>query len=188
MLSRTVEFTAKITQRFHLIKSIESKNKIQKYIIPIPGSPAYLEPICKFHSNDGVAVKLLTDWRRDNSFAFPSEFNITEEGTLHWMDNILFENQGRILFFVVNSKNQPVGHLGFSNCLNDDKSMEIDNVVRGIKNTDAGIMTVSMVELIKWAKLQFNPARIYLRVFSTNQHAIIFYQKLGFYNDGLIPL
>src|SRR5262249_38416335 len=67
-------------------------------------------------------------------------------------------------------------------------SLEMDNIVRGVKVGDAGIMTHAMMALLDWSEEKLGPREIYLRVFETNAHAIKFYEKLGFVRERLLPL
>src|SRR5437868_5263375 len=67
-------------------------------------------------------------------------------------------------------------------------SLEMDNIVRGVKAGEPGIMAHAMVTLMDWAEEKLGPREIYLRVFENNAHAISFYEKLGFIRDRLLPL
>ena len=64
----------------------------------------------------------------------------------------------------------------------------MDNIVRGVKEGEPGIMTRAMVTLLDWAEEKLGPREIYLRVFEENSHAVAFYEKLGFARDKLLPL
>lgn len=162
--------------------------KLSKYTIPLENNLGFLLPACKLHFRNKKLISLLAEWRSKNSFAFPTRFKITNKGTINWLENNVYKNEGRILFFVLDDSKVPVGHLGYANCINDDKFMEIDNVVRGVKKGNNGIMTSAMKSLLKWGLDSFSPSRIYLRVFSDNEHAISFYRKLGFLDSRVIPL
>ena len=78
--------------------------------------------------------------------------------------------------------------MGFASALSEDGSLEMDNIVRGVKSGDSGIMARGMNTLIDWAEEKLGPREIYLRVFEDNKHAIAFYEKLGFVHDKLLPL
>jgi perosamine synthetase len=93
-----------------------------------------------------------------------------------------------MLFLILDKHGVCLGHLGFANAINDQLEMEVDNVVRGVKNTQPGIMSSAMKALLKWAEETIWPGSIFLRVLSENQHAIDFYHKLGFKDDRLLPL
>ena len=183
-----LKYIVQISQHFHILKSIDNFEKLTKYTIPLDDDIGFLLPACKLHFHNDKLISLLAEWRSKNSFAFPTKFKITKESTINWLENIVYKNEARILFFVLNSHRVPIGHLGYANCINDNNFMEIDNVVRGVKEGDSGIMTYAMKSLLKWGLDNFSPARIYLRVFSDNEHAITFYRKLGFIDLRLIPL
>jgi perosamine synthetase len=93
-----------------------------------------------------------------------------------------------MLFLVVNRFGRAVGHMGFASAVNEDHSLEMDNIVRGVKSGDPGIMGCAMRTLISWAEEKLGPREIYLRVFEDNAHAITFYERLGFVRDRLLPL
>ena len=63
-----------------------------------------------------------------------------------------------MLFLVCDRHGHPVGHLGFANAAADDRSMEIDNVVRGERARAPGLMGEALDALIAWAE-ELLPAR-----------------------------
>lgn len=127
-------------------------------------------------------TRRLARWRRDNSFAFPSQFRVTVPGTKKWLKNQVIDNPERILFYIysVTNKRVPIGHLGLASFDFRRNSCEIDNVVRGEKLYHKGLMAMGVRALIKWAQTYLNPKNIYLRVMKDNEHAIKFYRQLGF--------
>ena len=56
----------------------------------------------------------------------------------------------------------------------------MDNIVRGEKNGEKGIMTLALYDLITWIFLFSECDRVYLRVFSDNKRAINMYSRLKF--------
>jgi perosamine synthetase len=154
----------------------------------LPDGAGFLLPICDLHVGDEALIADLTSWRNADVRAYPSQFVATPESTRAWLRERVLAAPERMLFLVVNKWGQRVGHLGFANALNDDCSLEMDNIVRGVKTGDPGIMTRAMVTLLNWAEEKLGPREIYLRVFENNAHAIAFYEKLGFVRDRLLPL
>ena len=154
----------------------------------LPDGAGYLVPTCDLHVDDDALIADLTRWRNENVTAYPSRFVATPVSTKAWLRDRVLAAPDRMLFLVVNKFGRIVGHLGFASAINDDCSLEMDNIVRGIKTGDAGIMTNAMVTLMDWAEEKLGPREIYLRVFEENTHAIAFYEKLGFVRDRLLPL
>ncbi len=148
----------------------------------------YLLPTCDLHVDDDALIADLTRWRNEDVAAYPSQFVATAASTKAWLRDRVLAVPDRMLFLVVNKYGRTVGHLGFANALNDECSLEMDNIVRGVKTGDPGIMARGMTALIDWAEEKLGPSEIYLRVFETNVHAIAFYEKLGFVRDRLLPL
>lgn len=175
--ARTFEFFKRTTQLDDLYaKSIR---------LPDGG---FLLPTCDLHVDDDALIADLTDWRNADVAAYPSQFVATPSSTKAWLRDRVLAAKDRMLFLVANKFGRIVGHMGFASAINDDGSLEMDNIVRGVKVGDRGIMARGMVALIDWAEEKLGPREIYLRVFESNTHAIAFYEKLGFVRDRLLPL
>lgn len=177
-----------IKQVFSFLKSTDRYHELWVRSIPLLNQKGYLLPVCNLHLNDDALIEKLTLWRDTNSFAYPSQFKVTFAGTKSWLQSKLLEVEDRILFLVIDSLGNIIGHLGFANGYNDTFSLEIDNVVRGCKEGCKGIMTDALLTLIHWAEENIWPDEIFLRVFNDNAHAVQFYTKTGFGKDVLIPL
>jgi|ERR1035437_9077580 perosamine synthetase len=133
-------------------------------------------------------ISIFSQWRRENSIGFANIFEISNQRTEFWLDNILLNREDRILFVICSLKGEPLGHLGFSSFIFEEKSCEIDNVVRGVKIGYEGIMSNALISLIFWGKNVLKLDNIYLRVLSDNTHAIRFYERNGFKKQFDIPL
>jgi perosamine synthetase len=156
--------------------------------IPLPEGQGYLMPVCELHTSDPSMLATFARWREENMFAYPTQFPVTLEGTTSWLRSRLLDVEDRMLFLVLDKHGHAVGHLGYASCLNDDAEMEIDNVVRGVKDAQPGIMSLAMQAILKWAEETIGPRTIFLRVFSDNDHAVEFYRRLGFIDGELQPL
>lgn len=176
-----------VEENFRFLKQCTRLDQLLVSGLLLPLSGGYLVPVCELHANDSALIALLSQWRRDNSFAYPSQFQVTDEGTASWLRSKLLDVPDRLLFLVLNRFGTPIGHLGLANCLNDSCEVEIDNVVRGDKHDNLGIMSEAMRVLIRWTEETIAPNSIFLRVFKDNDHAISFYQKLGFLVELEIP-
>ncbi len=102
----------------------------------------------------------------------------------------MLDIQDRILFFVLDEKENFIGHLGFANLCkkNNFIQIELDNVIRGEKNTKPGAMSIACKELINFAFEDLKVNEVTLKTLKSNAHAINFYKKIGFQEYDKIPL
>ncbi len=177
-----------VRRTFSFLKQTERLDDLFAKSIPVGDSEGFLVPVCELHSADKGLIATLAQWREENTFAFPSQFPVTTAGTALWLRSKLLDVEDRILFLVVDRHGNRIGHLGLANAVNDQAAAEIDNVIRGVKSAQPGIMTKAMKALLNWAQENMAPRLIFLRVFSDNDNAIGFYHKLGFKDDRLLPL
>lgn len=171
----------KCANEFDEIKSIPiiSDGEIQGYLMPVN---------YYYKSLHSEYISLFSKWRKENPEGFASIFEVTDKRTEYWLDNILLKREDRILFVIYSLDGTPVGHIGFSSFNYDSKECEIDNVVRGNKTGNKGIMSFALSSLIQWGKRALGLEEILLRVLSDNTHAVKFYEKNGFKKLYDIPL
>jgi perosamine synthetase len=184
----TAVYRKAIESNFQFLKQARTLDQAHAISLALPDTGGYLMPVCELHRDDALMISTFSAWRRDNMFAYPSQFPVTDAGTRSWLRSRLLDVPERLLFLVLDRYGRPVGHLGFANCLNDRCEMEIDNVVRGVKGSNAGIMSEAMRIVLNWAEEVIGPRAIFLRVFQDNAHAIAFYRKLGFRDGETISL
>lgn len=135
-------------------------------------------------------IKLLASWREKSNEWFPSQFQVTLKGTKKWAVEQLLSKKDRILFFLQREGDRlPFAHAGFYRFDYEEKSCELDNIIRGrhTKETKGG-MTTGIKKLIDWAFSYLDLEMLYLRVFSDNTKAIALYKRLGFEEIKKIPL
>lgn len=150
---------------------------------------AYLRPITEdYRITLPECSELLGKWREDNPSIATGTFQVTRERTEIWLDKHIIGREDRILFLIVGLGGQFIGHLGFSNFYYEEKSCEVDAVLRGVKDFYPGLMEYAMKSLIFWGVHQLNLEKITLRVFSDNTRAIRFYERCGFQFVQLIQL
>lgn len=172
---------------FKSLKAIDHIGELLKYKIPLSHKGGYLLSVAKCHCNEEGLIRTLCEWRNANVEVYPTQFKATFESTRNWLLNNLLKNEGRILFLIYDSSDTLIGHIGFSNCLETESEMEIDNVIRGNRRT-AGIMSDALITIIAWGRESIGASRFILRVFAENKHAIEFYRKNGFVEECEIPL
>jgi perosamine synthetase len=141
---------------------------------------AYLVPFSHFDLGDTSRISLLSKWRTDHSYAYPTQFSVTSEGTRAWLENAVLANPNRLLFWITDIHMKPLGHLGLL-LLPDTESLEVDNVLRGTTEVP-GLMEHAMRTLEDFGKKEFSVGKVTLRVLSSNGHAVEFYTRIG-YNE-----
>jgi perosamine synthetase len=181
-------FRAAVRKEFAFLKETDSLADLHARSIVLADGQGLLVPVCELHTDDERLIAQLSRWRQENAFAFPTQFEVTDEGTARWLRAGLLDVEDRLLFLVLDRHGHPVGHLGFANALAGASELEIDNVVRGEKALARGLMSAALEALIAWAHQLFGPETVFLRVFADNEHAVRFYTRLGFRKDGLAAL
>ena len=188
-VDRAIEvYKQAVRKNFSFMKQTTKLDDLFSKSIPLTDSQGFLVALCELHTEDEHLIAKLAQWRTDNAQAYPTQFPVTIAGTTSWLRSKLLDVEARILFLVLDMYGNPIGHLGFANAINDRREMEIDNVVRGIKDVHPGIMRDAMLVLLNWAQETIGPQVIYLQVMNDNMHAIEFYRKLGFKDDQKSPL
>jgi len=181
-------FTESIKKEFLFLKQEASFCEVVAKGILLPKSSGVLIPINYVSVEDDVLVSLLAKWREENYFAYLVKFKVTFEGTKKWLKEQVLDNPSRLLFLVVDQCGRWIGHVGLGDCLNDKRSVMLDNIIRGDKAHAPGIMSEAVIELAEWARKMFLPTKIYLKVLDDNVHAIDFYKRLGFIEAKRIAL
>lgn len=177
-----------VRENFFFLKQTTRLDDLFVKSIPLADGKGFLLPLCKLHVTDDGLITKLAQWRADNAFAYPTQFPVTVAGTTSWLRSKLLDVEDRILFIVLDRHGNTIGHLGLANAINDERKVEIDNVVRGIKGVQPGIMSIAMRALLDWVKETIGSSVVCLRVLSDNFDAIKFYRNLSFNDDQLEPL
>lgn len=187
--SRRLEtYKNSVRNNFAFLKRTNSLDALFTRSLPLENNLGVLVPICDLHADDEALIPLLSKWREENYFAYPTQFPVSDEGTRKWLRGRLLDVDDRILFLVLDKHGNRIGHLGYNSCYNDQCLMEVDNVVRGAKTGCPGIMAAAMKALVKWGSEVVGADGFFLRVFEDNEHAVGFYRKLGYVNEERIPL
>ena len=168
----------KISVSSRMFKKLPNGKKLNMYVVT-----------AKLLKDDRV-IKFLADWRQKSNLWFPSQFNVTMDGTKNWASSQLLKKKDRILFFLqVEGEKEPFGHVGLYRFDYEKKSCEIDNVIRGENSESSkGGMTTGLQILIDWTFKYLNIDNLYLKVFSDNTKAIKLYERLEFSEVNRVPL
>jgi perosamine synthetase len=186
MNSQQAVYAQAVTQTFKFYKDAQDIQQAYLRSIPIEAG-GYLLPVCPGIARQSGLLEDLTNWRNEFVHVFPTQFEATLESTTAWYTQRLLDVPDRILFLVVDSCGNRVGHMGFNSCINDAQAFEIDNVIRG-RESEKGLFSRALLALMKWAKMTVNVEQFYLRVFLDNAHAIGFYEKCGFQRTEEVAL
>lgn len=147
-----------------------------------------LRPVIAETASNLELITTLANWRKEAQVWFPSQFNVTVEGTKKWMENQVTGQKDRIFFWVEDCEKKYVGHVGLFRFNYIDKYCEIDNIVRGEASKFPGAMTYACSALIDWAFEKLGLETVCLRVLSDNKAALALYGRLGFMETQRTPL
>ena len=147
---------------------------------------SFLQPINTARCTD-EDIELLMKWRNGAQEYFPTQSNITFEGTKIWLKNAVDLIDDRILFWVINGAGIKIGHVGLYRFDFRKQHCELDNIIRG-ESTSKGIMTVALRRLLDFVQNDLFFSTVYLRVFSDNHRAIKLYNSIGFNEIQRRPL
>ncbi|MCI5051701.1 MAG: aminotransferase class I/II-fold pyridoxal phosphate-dependent enzyme [Simkaniaceae bacterium] len=190
MATQTIEthvtFLKSVEDSFEFLKAPLTYHELFSRTIPLPEDFGCLLPVAHLHLKDEKLIHSLAKWREINTFAFPTRFPVTFEGTRLWLYEHVLANPHRMLFLVLDRVGQVVGHLGFAEAT--PTTLKIDNVIRGVRDATPGIMSVALKAMITWAQKTLFPQKLLLNVLSDNTHAVKFYEKNGFVTDRETPL
>jgi len=185
------DFRVQTTELFNKMKRI---NASDEYVcIPILDSKKHIVGLLKPITYDykelySDIVPIMSRWRRDNPSLSNSVFKVTEERTTRWLDELILKRGDRLLFFIDELDGRHVGHIAYSSFDFDNKTAEIDAVLRGENSKVKGIMTFTIKAMLDWAERNLALQNIQLRVNEDNEKAISLYERCGFKIIKKIPL
>src|SRR5882672_6235027 len=90
-----------VRKNFSFLKRTKRLDELFAKCIPMAGGSGYLVPVCDLHEADTPLISKLSLWRRENAFAYPSQFVVTDAGTASWLRAKLLDVEDRILFLVL---------------------------------------------------------------------------------------
>lgn len=164
----------KCKKKFNLLHMIPVYNDHGELI-------AYLRPItADYRDTIKDCAELMGRWRAENPSISASTFEITKERTEKWLDNLIIGREDRLLFMIQTLDGRFLGHVGYSNFRYDEKTAEIDSILRGVKDEFPGIMTFALQSLLWWGKEELRLEHIELTTGPDNYKAQALYKRCGF--------
>lgn len=151
----------------------------RSYSFDVNGTSFALIPFVQSDLDSEVLSSLLAEWRKEHIYAYPTRSTITASGTRNWLEKAVLRNDHRLLFWIVDSSLQRIGHIGLVHDVNNN-CLEIDNVLRGVNDIVPGLMMAALLRIEAIAEEEFSVNEIFLRVLESNSHAVDFYQKNGY--------
>jgi perosamine synthetase len=137
-----------------------------------------LVPFTSLDSRSEKTVELLSEWREKHLYAYPTRSKISHEGTKLWFQNSVLDNPQRVLFWIMDSGLNRLGHIGVV-FQPDQDLLEIDNVLRGV-NKYPRLMSEALRVIESIVEFEFSMSSVTLRVLESNDHARRFYLKNGY--------
>lgn len=137
----------------------------------------YLAPFSPIDLANKERIRLLTEWRDKNQFAYPSRFECSETRTKKWLEEKILQNNHIVMFWITDNYFSLLGHISIR--LNEDNVFEIENVLKG-NITIKGLMSEALKKLEIIVDQEFNPKEVFLKVLESNMNAINFYKKLKY--------
>jgi len=181
------DYSQSLVSFFKFLKNNKNYNELFLKSIRIKkNKDLILIPISQIHLNDNFIIKKLCDWRNKNSNVFIQNKKTNIKKTRIWMKENLLDVKDKILFLVLKNGKTPIGHIGFSNCLNKKMNFEIDNVIKGEKDDNKKIFSEVLEGLIDWANQTFYVNSFFIKVIQNNLRAINFYKKNNFKSIELV--
>ena len=174
---------------FRFMKAASALDSLWSRAIPVQGnthSDYRLLPISRIHEGDTALIQYLTDLRNENIELFVNSTTASFASTKKWISDSLIQNKDRILFLVIDKYGKKHGHLGI--WIRGESVFEVDNVIKDSDSGIPGLFSSALITLCKWVNEYVGISVIWLRVLSTNEKAISFYEKNQFVFSRSIPI
>jgi hypothetical protein len=145
-----------------------------------------LTPFTNATLSDHALVEELTLWRNKNSQFFLTQFEATVPRTIRWLEKAVLADPTRLMFFVHDLGDEPVGHVGVMRL--DHPIVELDNMIRGRSGGGGQLMYWAEVSLLRWLFQVRRVTGVCLHVLSNNWLPISIHSEIGFRMTEMLPL
>ncbi len=174
------EFKKNVINEFAALKKHDNHLTLNAVNIPLSNG-GYLSPIGDLHRNNDDLIENLKNWRNHHLDTYFNSPAATTSSTERWLNEVLIESESKVLFLLYSKESKCVGHIGLAlSSVCEDYQIELDNLVRDPRTKSDGTFTDAIDTLHTWCKDVLLADTLFLRVLSTNEKAITFYEKKGF--------
>ena len=167
-----------IDQFVHNLKRGSSESR---YKIPIVDSKnntkGYLTPITDKSLDETQIILKLTQWRRENSQYFQTQFDPTPERTKNWLKNVVLPND-KVILFLVYYNDELVGHYGFKDIT--EVMASADNLLIGENKIRGPVSLLTMRTMLQWGFNELKLNEITGTVLKSNRAALLINKRLYF--------
>ena len=137
-----------------------------------------LLPICKAHLDDKELIEDLREIKNKYLTFFPTKAKFNEETFNEWFKNLL-NDEGKILFLILNSIGKSEGIIGLS-IIDKGLTVEINNFMGKFDSCKEEFFNRTLNRLIEWVYEVLMIDRIKVSIFSDNKDAIKFFKNNSF--------
>ncbi len=150
------------------------------------GPLATLEAITWRDADDVPALARLARWRRaawrdDREAPTPALVRA-------WLVEQVLDIPDRLLFWVKDMADRPVGHLGLVRFDVEARTTDVGHLLRGVEGVEPGIMSAGVRALCDWAFDSLGMKALRLRVPADNARAVRLGQRCGFSEQARLRL
>lgn len=142
------------------------------------GQPFKLVFLTADCESDTHIISTLARWRKKHELWFPAQFPVSIARTRDWFTKRLIDAPDRLLF-MISVRDTYIGHVGLFRFDYEQKSCEIDNIVRGGQG-HPGIMGEAISVMMAWGRKTLKLSGYTLETTSDNLRALTLYARLGF--------
>jgi hypothetical protein len=184
------QFEERVTGRIRQVK-LCPEEEIAACTFPVYAGErtvAFLRPITPAIFGSDGEIELLRRWREKANPHYLSQFEVTLEGTRRWLQYGLFDLPGRILFMVDLPGGRPVGHVGLYRFDFEERSCEMDNLIRGVEGVFPPVMRLAVAALHRFAYLDLQVEKTRCRIVSINRTFLWQAGRFGYREVRRVPL
>ncbi len=145
-----------------------------------------LVPVGDWILSEKDKVELIRSWRQRNMRMFLTQFETTYEKTYDYLRRLSSSDENRILFLLFDADDRFIGHIGVTNV--DDKSGELDNLIRGVDGGHPRLVYFAEICLLDWCFKYLSITASAVRVLSYNWLVMALHEEVGYVYEEVIPL
>lgn len=159
-------------------KKIEIKDSSDNII-------GYLELLSEIDIDNPDLVEKFTNWRRKHMRCFLTWFEPTNVRTKKWLKDVIFKEEDRIFFKIIDTNNELIGHVG---AIHRKDYIEYDNLIREGEVNIKGYAYFVAMTFMKWLFSISDTDFILGNCISSNLKALRLHEKTGFRICNKTPL